>query len=67
MQVVYKQRQEKEREKASLLQNETASIASGKTLGQPEQQKRSTSVFSSIKTGESSCSMSERVGGLNTS
>jgi hypothetical protein len=48
--MVYKQRQEKEREKASLLQNETASITSDRTLCQPDQQKRSTSVFSSIKT-----------------
>ncbi|GFG08418.1 hypothetical protein IFM61392_05358 [Aspergillus lentulus] len=47
--MVYKHRKEKERERASLLQNETASITSDQTLCQPDEQKRSTSVFSSVK------------------
>lgn len=59
--MVFKLRQEKERQRASFLQTETASITSDKTLCQSDEQKRSTSVLSSIKTGEGSCVLLERV------
>jgi hypothetical protein len=51
--MVFKQRQEKEQQNASFPPTETASIASDKTLCQQDEQKPSTSVLSSIKTGES--------------
>jgi hypothetical protein len=63
--MVYKQRRKTVRERASLLRNETALITSDKMLCQPDEQKRSTSVFSSIKTGESSYGLFGRVKGLD--